>query len=298
MRPPVHFRAGCICGRLAVRPSCAGVRPPRDLVGRKYTFLITMSIMGRRHLRCRAFAELCLGWSCRADRVGRAPATARIGAGRRIRRRRDLCGRNMHRRGKRGFYTAGFRQPPRSGYSAALLVVIGTRTWLGEDAFKVWGWRIPFIRIGRAIGRVVMDPNAACRESGLREDERTWERPRRHRSRKRSESWSNLKIVLVSLAGAVMGQAVVWYAGQFYALFFLERTLRVDGATTNILTAIALVLATPGFVFFGWLSDKNRQKADHPHRLLAGDGDVFSIVRRAYPVRESGVVCGPSRGRR
>src|SRR5208282_3729022 len=72
--------------------------------------------------------------------------------------------------------------------------------------------------------------------------------------------WGNLKIVLICLLGAVMGQAVVWYAGQFYALFFLERMLRVDGATTNILTAIALVLATPGFVFFGWLSDKIGRK--------------------------------------
>jgi MFS family permease len=73
-------------------------------------------------------------------------------------------------------------------------------------------------------------------------------------------NWSNLKIVLLSLAGAVMGQAVVWYCGQFYALFFLERTLRVDGATTNILIAIALCLATPCFVLFGWLSDKIGRK--------------------------------------
>jgi MFS family permease len=72
--------------------------------------------------------------------------------------------------------------------------------------------------------------------------------------------WSNLKIVLIALGGAVMGQAVVWYTGQFYALFFLERMLRVDGATTNVLTAIALVLATPGFIFFGWLSDKIGRK--------------------------------------
>jgi MFS family permease len=72
--------------------------------------------------------------------------------------------------------------------------------------------------------------------------------------------WSNLKIVIISLLGAVMGQAVVWYTGQFYALFFLERTLKVDGITTNTLTAIALVLATPGFIFFGWLSDKIGRK--------------------------------------
>src|SRR5258708_8420392 len=72
--------------------------------------------------------------------------------------------------------------------------------------------------------------------------------------------WGNVKIVIIWVFGAVMGQAVVWYTGQFYALFFLERMLRVDGATTNFLTAIALVLATPGFIFFGWLSDKIGRK--------------------------------------
>jgi MFS family permease len=72
--------------------------------------------------------------------------------------------------------------------------------------------------------------------------------------------WGNLKIVLIALLGAVMGQAVVWYTGQFYALFFLERVLRVDGATTNILTALALALATPAFILFGWMSDRIGRK--------------------------------------
>ena len=72
--------------------------------------------------------------------------------------------------------------------------------------------------------------------------------------------WSNLKLVIIALVGAVAGQAVVWYAGQFYALFFLEKTLKVDGATANILIAIALALATPFFILFGWLSDKVGRK--------------------------------------
>ncbi|HET9354274.1 MAG TPA: MFS transporter, partial [Sphingomicrobium sp.] len=72
--------------------------------------------------------------------------------------------------------------------------------------------------------------------------------------------WSNLKLVLIALLGAVAGQAVIWYAGQFYALFFLEKTLKVDGATANILIAVALALATPFFIFFGWLSDKVGRK--------------------------------------
>src|SRR5688572_16244788 len=72
--------------------------------------------------------------------------------------------------------------------------------------------------------------------------------------------WGNLKLVLIALVGAVAGQAVVWYTGQFYALFFLEKMLKVDGATTNILIAIALVIATPAFILFGWLSDKIGRK--------------------------------------
>ena len=73
-------------------------------------------------------------------------------------------------------------------------------------------------------------------------------------------SWPNLKLVLIALFGAVAGQAVVWYTGQFYALFFLEKILRVDGATANIMIAIALVIGTPFFLFFGWLSDRIGRK--------------------------------------
>lgn len=88
--------------------------------------------------------------------------------------------------------------------------------------------------------------------------------------------WGNLRWVLVALLGAVAGQAVVWYCGQFYALFFLEKTLKVDGATANILIAIALALATPFFVFFGWLSDRIGA-ADHPGRLPARRGQLFPL---------------------
>src|SRR5688572_24721446 len=72
--------------------------------------------------------------------------------------------------------------------------------------------------------------------------------------------WGNLKLVLIALVGAVAGQAVVWYAGQFYALFFLERMMKVDGATANILVAIALAIGTPCFILFGWLSDRIGRK--------------------------------------
>ena len=156
--------------------------------------------------------------------------------------------------GKRGLYTSWIQTTATLGLFAALLVVIGTRTAMGEDAFKVWGWRIPFLvsLLLLAVSlwiRMQLDESPVFVKMKLGT---TSKAPLAEAFGR----WSNLKIVLICLLGAVMGQAVVWYTGQFYALFFLERMLRVDGATTNILTAIALALATPGFIFFGWLSDK------------------------------------------
>jgi MFS family permease len=145
------------------------------------------------------------------------------------------------------------------GLFAAPLVVIGTRTYIGEDAFKAWGWRIPFL-VSILLLAVSLWIRMQLAESPvfvrMKNEGTTSKAP----LKEAFGQWSNLRIVLIALLGGVMGQAVVWYTGQFYALFFLERMLRVDGATTNILTAVALVLATPGFVFFGWLSDKIGRK--------------------------------------
>ena len=104
-----------------------------------------------------------------------------------------------------------------------------------------------------------MDPAAAVRKPGVPEDEGRG-RDVEGAADRGLRRWGNLKVVLIALFGAAMGQAVVWYTGQFYALFFLEKMLKVDGATTNILMAVALGLGTPFFVFFGWLSDKIGRK--------------------------------------
>jgi MFS family permease len=161
--------------------------------------------------------------------------------------------------GKRGLYTSWIQTTATLGLFAALLVVIGTRTWIGEDAFKLWGWRIPFI-VSVVLLAVSLWIRMQLAESPVFVKMKTLGTTSKAPLAEAFGRWSNLKIVLVCLTGAVMGQAVVWYCGQFYALFFLERTLRVDSATTNILTAIALALATPGFVFFGWLSDRIGRK--------------------------------------
>jgi MFS family permease len=229
-----------------------------DLVGRKHTFLITMSIMGG--------ATFAVGLLPNYASVGVAAPIALLAL--RLLQGLALGGEyggaatyvaEHAPAGKRGFYTSWIQTTATLGLFAALLVVIGTRTWLGEDAFKVWGWRIPFI-VSVVLLAVSLWIRMQLAESPVFLKMKNLGTTSKAPLREAFARWSNLKIVLVSLAGAVMGQAVVWYAGQFYALLFLERTLRVESATTNILTAIALALATPAFVFFGWLSDKIGRK--------------------------------------
>jgi len=253
------FALAAFAAGFAVRPFGALVFGRLgDLVGRKHTFLITMSIMGG--------ATFAVGILPNYASIGVAAPIALLAL--RLLQGLALGGEyggaatyvaEHAPPGKRGVYTSWIQTTATFGLFAALLVVIGTRTWLGEDAFKVWGWRIPFI-VSVVLLAVSLWIRMQLSESPVFLKMKSSGTTSRAPLREAFGDWSNLKIVLVSLAGAVMGQAVVWYCGQFYALFFLERTLRVDGATTNILTAIALCLATPCFVLFGWLSDKIGRK--------------------------------------
>jgi MFS family permease len=229
-----------------------------DLVGRKHTFLITMSIMGGAtflvgllpsYASVGIWAPIALvllrllqGLALGGEYGGAATYVAEHAPP-----------------GKRGLYTSWIQTTATLGLFAALLVVIGTRTGMGEDAFKVWGWRIPFL-VSLLLLVVSLWIRMKLDESPVFMSMKRAGTTSKAPLAEAFGRWSNLKIVLIALLGAVMGQAVVWYTGQFYALFFLERILRVDGATTNILTAIALALATPAFVLFGWLSDRIGRK--------------------------------------
>src|SRR6202453_2277932 len=253
------FALAAFAAGFAVRPFGALVFGRLgDLVGRKHTFLITMSIMG-----VATFA------------VGLLPsyATAGVAAPVMLVLLRLLQGLALggeyggaatyvaeHApQGKRGLFTSWIQTTATLGLFAALLVVIGTRTAMGEDAFKVWGWRIPFL-VSIVLLAVSLWIRMQLAESPVFVKMKAQGTTSKAPLAEAFGRWGNLKVVLIALLGAVMGQAVVWYTGQFYALFFLERMLRVDGATTNILTAVALVLATPGFILFGWLSDKIGRK--------------------------------------
>ena len=161
--------------------------------------------------------------------------------------------------GKRGLYTSWIQITATAGLFLSLVVILLVRTQLGEEAFRAWGWRIPFLVSILLLGvslwiRLRLNESPVFQK--MVDEGKTTKKPL-------AESfgrWSNLKLILLALVGLTAGQAVVWYTGQFYALFFLERMLKVDGAQANTLVAVALALATPFFIVFGWLSDKIGRK--------------------------------------
>jgi len=253
------FALAAFAAGFAVRPFGALVFGRLgDLVGRKHTFLITMSLMG--------IATFAVGILPSYASAGVAAPVMLVAL--RLLQGLALGGEyggaatyvaEFSPPGKRGFFTSWIQTTATVGLFAALLVVIGTRTYIGEDAFKTWGWRIPFL-LSILLLAVSLWIRLKLAESPVFLKMKSLGTTSKAPLSEAFTRWINLKVVLIALFGAVMGEAVVWYGGQFYALFFLERNLHVDGATTNILIAIALVLATPGFVLFGWLSDKIGRK--------------------------------------
>ena len=229
-----------------------------DLVGRKNTFLVTMGLMGVSTFL-----------------VGVLPSYASIGVAApvllvllRLVQGLALGGEyggaatyvaEHAPEGKRGLFTSFIQTTATLGLFAALGVVIAIRSTIGEAAFADWGWRIPFLISVILLGvslwiRLQLEESPVFKQ--MKAEGTTSKAPLTEAFGR----WENLKWVIIALFGAVAGQAVVWYSGQFYALFFLEKTLKVDGATANILIAIALALGTPFFIFFGWLSDKVGRK--------------------------------------
>jgi MFS family permease len=160
---------------------------------------------------------------------------------------------------RRGAHTAWIQTTATMGLFLSLLVILGTRTLLGEEAFASWGWRIPFLLSAVLLVlsvwiRLSMEESPAFRK--MQAEGRGSRRPLRDSF----GNWANLRIVLIALFGVAAGQAVVWYTGQFYALFFLTQTLKIDGPTANLLVAAGLLLGTPFFLVFGALSDRIGRK--------------------------------------
>jgi hypothetical protein len=224
-----------------------------DLVGRKYTFLITILIMG-----------------ISTSVVGLLPSYAKIGVlapvlliTMRLLQGLALGGEyggaatyvaEHAPKGKRGAYTSWIQTTATLGLFLSLLVILACRTALGNEAFDAWGWRIPFLVSLLLLG-VSVWIRLKLNESPLFQQMKAEGKGSKAPLTESFARWGNLKIVLLALFGLTAGQAVVWYTGQFYTLFFLTQTLKVDAQTANLLIAGSLLLGTPFFFLFGSLSD-------------------------------------------
>ena len=229
-----------------------------DLVGRKHTFLVTIVIMG--------FATFLVGVLPTYAQVGVIAPIALISL--RILQGLALGGEyggaatyvaEHAPDDRRGYFTSFIQTTATLGLFLSLLVILGVRTYLGEEQFADWGWRIPFLLSAILLGISVWI-RLAMNESPVFARMKKQGKGSKAPLTESFAQWKNAKIVILALLGLTAGQAVVWYTGQFYALFFLTQTLKVDSATANILIAISLVIGTPFFIVFGIMSDNIGRK--------------------------------------
>ena len=229
-----------------------------DLIGRKYTFLVTMTLMGVAtfvvgllpsyatigiaapilFIACRLVQGLALG----GEYGGAATYVAEHAP--------------HHRR---GFYTSWIQTTATVGLFLSLIVILVLRLSMTPADFAAWGWRVPFLLSILLLGvsiwiRLQLEESPAF--ARIKAEGKGSKTP----LREAFGQWKNLKIAIFALLGGTAGQAVVWYTGQFYALFFLTQTLKLDGTTSNIVIAVSLAIGTPFFILFGWLSDKVGRK--------------------------------------
>ena len=229
-----------------------------DMIGRKYTFLITIIIMG-----------------VSTAIVGLLPSYATIGVAApiilitlRLLQGLALGGEyggaatyvaEHAPPGKRGFFTSWIQTTATLGLFLSLLVILACRTALGTEAFEAWGWRIPFL-LSILLLAVSVYIRLQLHESPVFNKMKAEGKASKAPLTESFARWDNLKVVIMSLLGGTAGQAVVWYTGQFYALFFLLQTLKIDPQTANLLIAGSLLIGTPFFVIFGSLSDRIGRK--------------------------------------
>jgi len=229
-----------------------------DMIGRKYTFLVTILIMGGSTF-CVGLLPSYATWGIAAPII---LVSLRILQGLALGGEYGGAATYVAEHAphdKRGAYTAWIQTTATLGLFLSLMVILGTRSAVGEEDFNAWGWRVPFLVSVFLLAisvwiRLSMHESPAFAK--MKAEGKTSKAPL-------TESfgqWKNLKIVILALFGLTAGQAVVWYTGQFYALFFLQQTLKVDGATANLLIAASLVVGTPFFIVFGSLSDKIGRK--------------------------------------
>ncbi|MGN6151101.1 MAG: MFS transporter [Lysobacteraceae bacterium] len=266
-----------------------------DMIGRKYTFLVTIVIMG--------LSTFLVGVLPGYDSIGIAAPVALISL--RLLQGLALGGEyggaatyvaEHAPQGKRGLYTSFIQTTATLGLFLSLLVIWACRNYLGKETFEDWGWRVPFI-VSVALLGVSVWIRMQLHESPLFQQMKA---EGKQSKAPITESFfsRNGKIALLALLGATAGQAVVWYTGQFYALFFLTKTLSVDPNTADILIAIALAIATGGFIFFGWLSDRIGRKKIIMAGCVIAALTYFPVFRglmhAANPALEQAVASAPA----
>ncbi len=229
-----------------------------DLIGRKYTFLMTILIMGLSTFIVGLLPSYAtIGWAAPVILIilrmlqGLALGGEYGGA--------VVYVAEHAPNNRRGYFTSWIQTTATLGLLLSLMVILGVRTFIGEEAFRDWGWRVPFLLSIFLLGisvwiRLQMEESPAFKK--MKEEGRQSKAP----ISEAFGNWKNGKFALLALLGLVAGQAVVWYTGQFYALFFLQNILRVDMFSANVLIAWSLILGTGGFIFFGSLSDRIGRK--------------------------------------
>jgi hypothetical protein len=266
-----------------------------DMVGRKVTFLLTIMIMGLS-----------------TTVVGLLPGYAKIGVAApvllilmRLLQGLALGGEyggaatyvaEHAPHGKRGAYTSWIQTTATLGLFLSLLVILGCRTALGTEQFEAWGWRIPFL-VSLILLGVSVWIRLKLNESPLFQQMKAQGKGSKAPLTESFARWGNLKIVLLALFGLTAGQAVVWYTGQFYTLFFLTQTLKVDAQTANLLIAGSLLIGTPFFLVFGTLSDRIGRKPIIMGGLLLAALTYFPIFKEithyANPALEAAQATAP-----
>jgi hypothetical protein len=229
-----------------------------DMIGRKYTFLITMTLMGLGTFFIGLLPSYA-SWGIAAPILlialrlvqGLALGGEYGGAATYVAEHAP--------KDRRGYYTSWIQTTATLGLFMALLLILGIRNWMGEGPFGDWGWRIPFLASGILLIisiwiRLTLNESPVFQR--MKDEGKTSKRP----LTEAFGEWQHAKIAILALLGATAGEAVVWYGGQFYALFFLTQTLKVPAVTAQILIVVALALGTPFFIVFGILSDKIGRK--------------------------------------
>ena len=225
-----------------------------DLIGRKYTFLVTIVIMGLATFSVGLLPTFAsIGWWAPIILVTLRAAQGLALGGEYGGAATYVAEHSPH--GRRGLNTSWIQTTATVGFFLALAIILACRYWMAKETFAQWGWRIPFWLSLALLGvsiyiRLKLNESPIFKK--MKEEGKTSKAPLSDSFLK----YPNNKYALLALLGATAGQGVVWYTGQFYALFFLQITLKLDYQTTYILIGASLLLGTPFFIFFGWLSDK------------------------------------------